>query len=426
MNYTFLGSQTEGIDHGELTRTLHLYREQLADVVAHKRTDAPEAALASLVDETQRAFAHTVADTLGPVTQVVVIGIGGSSVGVEAVYRALEGSDSPVLHVIDVLDHEQVEAVAHTLIHTPLEQIAICVISKSGSTAETLANADVLMTLLRPTFGEGLSRRVVCIGDCGTKLDRFASERGMHFVEMPKMVGGRYSIFTVVGLVPLALLRVPIDELLAGGISTLLELAPQEGEEVAMPALQAALVRVVRMRTGDRVNVLFAEHERLMGCVKWYEQLLAESLGKETVQNGVSGVTGMVPVPMSPRELHSTAQLFLSGFPGVYTIFLGARTSFASASLTTSGFGGLIEISGARQYERVRSAITEGVRAAYATHRRPHVCIDLAALSPHEIGSFMACAMIEVMYTAHTLSIDAFDQPHVELYKKETRRILQS
>ncbi len=128
---------------------------------------------------------------------------------------------------------------------------------------------------------------------------------------------------------------------------------------------------------------------------------------------------------MSPRELHSTAQLFLSGFPAVLTSFIGAQIEKKDTHISTTEYGALLSLGDERSFGRIPEAIMQGVHRAYIQQHLPHVYVTIEAISLAELGTVMAEKMLEVMYTAHLLDINAFDQPHVELYKKETHALLE-
>ena len=416
-DYSHSGVTTEVLEKG--IEGLKEYQIHIAQVRDSVDCHAPEAAVAVPFDEVHRTRAHEIAARIGRVKHVVLVGIGGSSMGTLAAYGALKTAETPTLHVLDVLDGEQVTSVVEELKTLSISDFAIVVISKSGSTTETLANADVLLSRLRELFGNEVHNRTVCIGNAATPLQTVAQHTGMQYANIPEMVGGRFSIFSAVGLVPFALLGFDIDAFLLGA-----RRAFTKGTEAGSAAAYAGVVLAEHIRQSARVYALFTEHDRLAGFGAWYQQLLAESLGKVT-KEGVK--TGIAPVCMSPRELHSTAQLYLSGFPGVLTHFIGlSDTPVSPYTISEEECGSLVSITGVRDYERLPNAIMHGVHAAYVREGLPHVRIEMDAPRIEGLGALMAEKMIEVMYVAHLLGIDAFDQPHVELYKKETRKILES
>lgn len=378
----------------------------------------PEAGLAAAREGMHVERTIRIKEEMGTPRHVVLVGIGGSSVGTEAVFEALKTPDSPELSVLDIVDASKVAAVLHRLKGVASEDLAVVVISKSGTTTETIANAAVLLTALEREHGEALRERVVMVGDTETPLADFAKQAGYRFVSIPARVGGRFSIFTAVGLVPLALLGIDIRALQAGAEKRM------SGEQEGSTAARAAVVQYLWAEADFHTHMLFVTQERLQGLARWYEQLLAESLGKEETRSGGQAPRMLAPHRMGTRELHSTAQLYLSGFPGTATTFLDAEDTGQTYPLSTEGVGGLLSMNAPREYARIPRAITEGVRQAYTAQSLPYAVVALGALTPESLGTFFVERMLEVIYLAELMDVDAFDQPHVELYKSKTRQIL--
>jgi len=394
------------------------YTVSLRDAYKKKTYSFPEASIVLPSDEEVVGQVENIVRVLGPVKHVVLIGIGGSSVGTEAVYGALGIPGVVHLHVFDLLDAERLLRAMPTLLSVPLSDIAILVISKSGKTTETLANAGVIIDMLYAQYGDRVYSRVVAIGDPDTPLADLAKARGAHVLAMPPIVGGRFSVLSAVGLLPLALLGIDIRSLSKGADERVRAILSDSESS----AHRTAALLAHRIEHNTHTYVLFAECERLSPVMRWYQQLIAESLGKVR-DDGV--VTGIVPVLMTPRELHSTAQLFLSGFPGVLTGFFFATHVDAPYALGVKDVGGMVAMRGDRSYTRIVNAIRNGVRAAYTHEDLPHTTTDIGRLTEETLGAFLAEKMLEIMFTAHLLGIDAFDQPHVEVYKRETRKLLE-
>lgn len=378
----------------------------------------PEAGIAAALDGMQVEIALRIKAEMGSPQHVVLIGIGGSSIGTEAVYSALKNASSPTLTVLDVVDAERVEAVAEMLKAVEPADFVIVIVSKSGTTTETIANASVLLSILTERHGDALRERVIMIGDAQTPLARYAKKARYRYAQIPARVGGRFSLFTAAGLVPLALLNIDIRVLHAGAEKRI------RGEWEGSGAVRAALVHYFHGSDGRHTHMLFAGQERLTGLTRWYEQLLAESLGKEKTRAGWAAPRPPAPHLMSPRELHSTAQLYLSGFPETFTTFFEAAATGERLPLEPGELGALLSMKAPRDYVRISPAILDGVRQAYATQSLPYATVDLERLNAESLGACLAERMLEVIYIAELMDVDAFDQPHVELYKSETRRIL--
>ncbi len=402
---------------------LAAYGAKLKAQVNERDYDVPEAALTVPFDEQHLAKAEAVARAVGHARHVVLIGIGGSSVGTEALYGALKTEATPTLTVLDMMDERKMREVLALCESVALADIAVVVISKSGSTTETLVNADIVLTALKNRHGDEAYRRVICIGDPDTKLHTYAKERGIAYAAMPKEVGGRYSVFTTVGLVPALLLGFDAEALLRGARESI---DRSLGEVAENAGAFSAAVLATHLESGMHTHVLFSEDARLDNLMRWYQQLFAESLGKTETKNGSQVRIGAAPLVATPRELHATAQLYLSGFPGTFTTFVGIETSKSAYEIGTIETGAQTTIIGDRSYSRIPEAIMAGVHAAYVEAKLPYARTSLVRVDAETMGAYMAERMLEVMFIATAFDINAFDQPHVELYKKETRRILES
>jgi len=153
----------------------------------------------------------------------------------------------------------------------------------------------------------------------------------------------------------------------------------------------------------------------------WYRQLQAESLGKDTDRAGKSFRQGMVPTISTAVELHSIGQLYLSGFAGVYTDFVTFDDDTVDFSIRKQG---LAATWAGFTAQEIATAIYGGVIQAYQAKQLPYRTTVFDEDVLYSLGMFMAARMRETMYVADLLNLDAFDQPHVELYKQKTKAIL--
>lgn len=391
------------------------YRTQVGQVIAVGDQSRHEYSLA----HTTQALVESLSADLAPLQKrlkrVVVVGIGGSSLGLEALHAAVPATGGPELTVLDMVTPAALAAVELDIAKcTRREQIVVCVISKSGATTETLANASVLLRMLVDKFGEEAYQQVIYIGDTGTPLQSVAKKTGGRYITMPKIIGGRYSVATEVGLVPLILLGHPVAQFVAGFNSAQ---TPEVEEEVAKSALRI----YGQMTAGMRHYNFFAFEARLykLGC--WYRQLVAESLGKAIDRSGKPVKYGFVPTITTPVELHSIGQLYFSGFPGVFTEFVSVDDDGVDYRVGPSKLAPHLK---KFTLEEIQAGLYSGVVAAYKAKNLPYRATLLSHDLPEALGRYMAFAMLETMYIAELLNIDAFDQPNVELYKEKTREVL--
>ncbi len=349
------------------------------------------------------------------VKHLVLIGIGGSSLGLEAVHSVLNNGKVK-LSVLDTVAPYKVDAVLRELLaYKKSSQFAICIISKSGKTTETLANASVVLDALVAQNGESVYGQTIVIGDPKNDLEKFAKKYGITSVAMPAIIGGRYSVATAVGLIPMAILGYDVDAFIEGYLD-----ASEEKFE-SLVAESAARLFLYHSLNYHHYN-FFAFEPRLEKLGAWYRQLLAESVGKETTETGKSVKVAMVPTISTAVELHSVGQLFMSGVPEAYTDFVTFDDEVIDVAVSKKTK--LAPVLKGKSLSEIATALYGGVVAAYEERQLPYRATIFEEELPYSLGLFMGMRMREVMYTAKLLDVNAFNQPNVELYKTKTKEIL--
>ena len=236
------------------------------------------------------------------VKDIIVVGIGGSSLGAKAVYNFLKPVKSfdKSLHFLESTDPLNI---TDTLKNIDLKNSHIIVISKSGTTVETIAIFKYLLSKINDP------KNYTFITDKGSKLDKFAKKFGSKTFYLPKNVGGRFSVLSVVGLLPLSLVGVDIKALLDGAKE--IEESFFNDGYIKNTLIKKALF-FAKYHTRYNINVLFAYSETLRYFLEWYVQLWAESLGKRQI-NSIFNV-GVTPIGLvGPKDQHSFLQLIVEG-----------------------------------------------------------------------------------------------------------------
>lgn len=395
-------------------KKLAAYREKVQTVVATHDSSQSEYSLVHAQD----AAVHDTLDALRKqfkgVQHLVLVGIGGSDLGTRAVHDVLN-TGKVALHTLDTVSAYDIELLLQKLNTVKsVKKLAVCVISKSGNTAETLVNASVLLESLEARFKKEIYQQTLFIGNPGTDFIKAGKRLGVTLVAMPEIVGGRYSVATEVGLVPLALLGHDTDAFIAG----VLDATNEEFESEV--AENAARLHHYITKNYSHYN-FFAFEKRLATLGAWYRQLFAESIGKEKDREGKLVTKGFLPTISTAVELHSVGQLYLSGFAGVYTDFVTFDDDSIDFQVSKKGI--------AKQYgkftaQEVATAIYGGVMAAYQERMLPYRSTIFTEDLAYSLGLFMGMRMLETMYIAELMNLNAFDQPNVELYKIKTREIL--
>lgn len=405
------------------------YVHELGGIAKAIGYDTPEASLQLPFDASIRSEVKGLAKELGnQVEVIVVIGIGGSNLGTMAMYQALRGvQDSltgnwPKLLFLDTLSGQNLEDISAYLIHLQERKaFAIISISKSGGTAETMANTQALYDKLQAVYGD-ISDRFVAITGEGSKLWNRAKELNIYRLMIPEKVGGRYSVFSAVGLLPLALSGADIDAMHSGAREAIKLCTNADLEQ--NPALYSALVTYLHTKDGKPIHNSFFFDPRMELTGKWYRQLMGESIGKQYSVLGEEVRAGVTPiVSIGSTDLHSMAQLYFGGPRDKVTNIIYGPID--DVKLDGDAFAGLVQDLPGKNFDNIMSAILGGTMAAYSKNEMPFFAIELEDYAEAALAGYLQFRMCEMMYLAKLMEVNAFDQPNVEDYKSETRRLLK-
>jgi glucose-6-phosphate isomerase len=425
---------TSGVTDEELQThisRLSGYRDKLKQVRNESAYNTPESLLRLPEDKAISLEAHTVAQNLNAekLTDVIVVGIGGSVRGLRAVYDLLAGDSSVRLHTINSMSSSDIEKTVSFISQRveKLSQVAVCIVSKSGRTIETVSNANVLLRRLAEVFPtEDIASRTVVVTQSGNKLAELAKDKKMLSVNIPEQISGRFSVFSAVGMVPLQLLGIDTESLRAGAEKMLGVCL--SGRATADPA--AALAAILYTHTENNVRILnhcfFTPKARSLG--DWVKQLFAESLGKRENRRGEPVFSGLYPVTtIAPGDLHADLQLQMGGAKNFFTIFLqsqaveGADYHISEEGLLSEDSAGLA----GKGLAEVRQKIGVAVMDAFREAGRPFVSITVDNFSPARVGQLLLLEELVVMYLADLMEVNAFNQPQINDYKKELHKLLE-
>lgn len=364
----------------------------------------------------------------GTLKYSIVVGIGGSNLGTKAVYDALFGARDmleparlPKMLFAETTDPEWLVSVLRLLetIESP-DEVLVTVISKSGGTTETLANFEIIMQALRAKFGD-VNNRVVAVTDEGSKLWEAAGALSIDRLAIPAPVGGRYSVLSAVGLLPLASVGIDIEQLRRGASDMLDRVLGDDN----IAARSAAVLALSRER-GCVINDNFFFHPELESVGKWYRQLMGESVGKEQSLSGETVHAGITPtVSLGSTDLHSVGQLYLGGPKDKLTTFVSSTKTASMNVPTERVFSDLVPMITGKPASTIMAAILEGVEIAYQKAGLPYMEVVLDDLDAYSLGAYLQFKMVEMMYLGQLLHVNSFDQPNVESYKVETRKLLE-
>ena len=348
----------------------------------------------------------------GSFDDVVVVGAGGSGLS-GRVLSNLKPCLAPRLHFLENIDPDAIDDLMAKL--TPARSFFIF-ISKSGSTVETLAHFYALFSLLETTLGaKAASQALVITMQPTSPLRQAAEARGVRCLNHAADIGGRFSLFTNVGLLPAAIAGLDIGALLAGAASVKAELENAARPDDFAPAIGAAL-QYDAMERGRMISVMLPYAQRLEGFSSWYRQSWAESLGK-------CG-RGTTPIrAVGSTDQHSQLQLYLDGPKDkFFTMILLDRTG-TGQPIPTLEDPALNYISG-RTTGDILAAEQLATLISIAKTGAPVRVIELKQLDEASLGALLAHFTLEIIFMAALLEVNPFDQPAVEEGKQLARDYL--
>jgi glucose-6-phosphate isomerase len=362
---------------------------------------------------------------------VLVLGIGGSALGTKALINALkppawnELTDEAREYFprITILENVDPTSMAAALQRIDPRRVLVNVISKSGGTAETLAQYLVVRQWLDDALGPDAAARHVAFTTDPAKgpLRELARKEGIASLEVPPEVGGRYSVLSAVGLLPAALVGIDIEGLLLGARRALAKAEHDKLLENA-PALFAGLHWAADTWLGARTHVLMPYSDRLRELAAWFVQLWAESLGKKHDRRGSLVHTGPTPLgAIGATDQHSQVQLFMEGpFDKVVTF---VRVEHPGADVAIPARAGLPEELAYLQGHTLGELLLaeqDATSAALARMGRMNATIVLSRLDAETMGQLLMFFQLATGFAGAWYGVDPFDQPGVELGKRIT------
>jgi glucose-6-phosphate isomerase len=411
-----------GVSEQELAQLEAQHARALPAVLA--RVDAGELGFLTLADDSSIvAQVREVRATLHPDSrEVLVLGIGGSSLGARALCEALcppqliPGTrERPRLHFPDNSDPW---VLSHLLAALDPRSTAVLVISKSGGTVETAAQLLVVREWLRAAVGEDGSRtRIVAITDPERGSLR-AQARAQHWLSLPvpSNIGGRFSALTGVGLLPACFGGADLDGLQAGARAMARRCStPSLRENPA--GMLAALGYGHDVLRGHHVHVMMPYADRLRAFAAWYVQLWAESLGKRLDRKGQRVERGPTPIPaVGATDQHAQVQLFMEGPRNKLVTFI--RLGQHERDLTIPRADGPEAYLAGATLGQLLDAEQLATSEALAMDGRPSLTVQVERLDASAVGGLIMLFEMATALAGEHYGVDAFDQPGVELGKR--------
>lgn len=357
---------------------------------------------------------------------VVVIGIGGSYLGARAVIEML----NPYFHVTNSIDrtvpdivyagNQLSEDYMHDLLHVlDQKEYSLIVISKSGTTTEPALAFRILKDHCENKYGrEESARRIVAITDAKKgALKQIAEENNYCTFDIPDDVGGRYSVLTPVGLLPIAVAGFDIEKIMEGA-GKMQSYLMENRDLSSNIAMQYALLRYLLYRQNKKIELMVAYEPKLFYFIEWFKQLFGESEGKEH--------KGLFPAgAVFSTDLHSLGQYIQEGERDLFETVISVENSFHAVGIpedeaNTDQLNYLTD----KTMQSINLIAEEGTRRAHLSGGVPNLRISIPAISEPLIGELIYFFEFSCALSGYMLGINPFDQPGVEAYKKNMFRLL--
>jgi glucose-6-phosphate isomerase len=354
---------------------------------------------------------------------LVVIGIGGSYLGARA---AIEFVTSPLYNTL-AKDTPQIyftgNSISASAMHDLLEicrgkDICVNVVSKSGTTTEPAVAFRIFRGLLEKKYGvDGARERIFATTDKarGT-LKEFSDAMGYETFVVPDDIGGRYSVLTSVGLLPIACAGIDVDAMMRGAADARERFLSAPFAE--NDCLRYAAIRNILLRKGKVTEILAAYEPAAQMLSEWWKQLYGESEGKDN--------RGLFPASVVfSTDLHSLGQYIQQGLRNQFETVLDIRTSPVSVSVPDdpANMDGLNFLSGSDLHDINRTAML-GTLFAHTDGSVPNAGIEIDDRSAYTFGTLVYFFELACAVSGYMLGVNPFDQPGVEAYKKNMFALL--
>ncbi|KXH86113.1 glucose-6-phosphate isomerase [Sporosarcina sp. HYO08] len=386
----------------------------------------------NLPDNTDREELVRIQDCAAAIKEtsdvLLVIGIGGSYLGARAAIEMLNHSFHNLLPA-EKRDTPQVIFVGHNLSSTYIRHVmdlldgkdfSINVISKSGTTIEPAIAFRIFRKLLEEKYGkEGAAARIVATTDRRKgALRELADLQGYKTFAIPADIGGRYSVLTAVGLLPMAVSGIDIGEVLAGALKAWDELNEPVLEQ--NDAYRYAVLRNVLYEKGMAIELFVAYEPGMQYLAEWWKQLFGESEGKN--RRGIFPASAVFTT-----DLHSFGQYIQEGQRNLFETVIAVKKPVHDVLIEPDerNIDGLNYLAGTT-VDSVNREAFKGTLEAHAEGDVPGFVLEIPAMDAHTYGYLVyffqkACAMSACLF-----GVNPFDQPGVEAYKGHMFRLLQT
>ena len=425
LDYTNMMQEAIGTERGVSDQELQGFVEQVKDfhqdiVMRRDHGELPFYDLPENTDVVDEVLEHA-SYIQQNFDNLVVLGIGGSALGTTAIFNALcyqhnlkDAAARNGLPRLFVLDNVDPEGFSARLDLCQPDRTCFVVISKSGTTVETTSQFLIARAWVEDAVGEDFRQHFVLITDPQSGVLReLAEAEGYRSCSIPSGVGGRFSVFTPVGLLPLAAVGVDIRALLAGAS----EIAQNVCHDDLLnnPAYLNATLQYLAYNKGMPISVLMPYSDRLKDIADWFRQLWAESLGKKYALDGSVVNVGPTPVnALGTTDQHSQVQLYVEGpFDKVVTFIVVDEFTTDLQFPEYAAAPKMAYLQGHSMAELI-SAEQQATAAALTSSQRANSTLHIDSVNAESVGALIYLFEVQTLLAGYLFNVDPLDQPGVE------------
>ena len=440
LDYKRVDEKIIGEDNGlNLEQEFENYKDKIANIIVdlNKRKDKLGQWLQWMNlgynEETLWYVKEYAAMVQGRFDNILVLGIGGSALGGIAVTEALlkpfwnllspeQREGLPRIFFLDNIDPDYMVGLLNVL---DLKKTLVNVITKSGSTAETMSQFMIVKNILEQELGDNYRYNIVATTDKKTGILRqIAEQEGYKTFVVPDDVGGRFSVFSAVGLLPFALVGIDIDEIV-NGIKDM-DLALKNTDIKENIAAQNALIHyLLDTKKGKNLSVMMPYSSKLKYVSDWYVQLWAESLGKNKDKEGNAVCVGPTPIKaLGATDQHSQIQLYNEGPNNKVINFIRVKNFDNTLEIPNIFEYTVIGYLGGKTINQLINAEADSTRVSLADYKRPTISIYLDKVDGYNVAQLLYMLEVQTAIAGELYNIDTFNQPGVEQAKNYTYALM--
>lgn len=346
---------------------------------------------------------------------LIVLGIGGSYLGAYACLSAIKNKSKTkvVFSGINISNEE----LSNTFEKYKDKNVHVNVISKSGTTTETMIAFEYALNFLKEKYQDNYKDHLTITTDRQKGyLREFANKNDIASLEVPDNIGGRYSVLSAVGTLPLLCAGIDIDKLFQGACKAEQDLKISDENNIAY---RYALTRYLLNRKGKKIELLSTFYPRLSNFGSWWTQLYAESEGKDKKGLFVTNLN-------FSTDLHSVGQFIQQGTPIVFETFLSVESVVNDREITNIDNNNPIKYLEGKTVEEVNLAAQKGTIEAHVSANVPTIQITLEKIDEEHLVYLFYFFELSCAISGKLLGVNPFNQPGVEDYKRNMKKYLSN